>query len=96
MDFMEIERRQIPNKLRKYRKLAGYSQVEVARKLGFKSTSRISRWENGLAYPNLENLLKLSVIYCTLSEQFYYELYCDIRDELLPEEEEEPVLAEIS
>lgn len=66
------------NYLKRYRLLFGYSQKEIAKKLGIESTTIIGRWEQGEAYPDLTNLLKLSVIYKTLIEQLYYELRISI------------------
>jgi len=61
----------------------GYSQKEVAKIFGFKSTSRISRWERGISMPSVKNLLKLSVLYCTLPNELYYGLWQDVKSELL-------------
>jgi transcriptional regulator with XRE-family HTH domain len=73
--------RHIPNRLRKFRKISGYSQTDVMKLLGFKSTNRISRWEKGLAFPSVENLLKLSILYRTLADQ----LYPDLRNKFIQE-----------
>lgn len=62
----------IANNLKKYRRIIGYSQKEVAKILGFKSTSRISLWEKGKAMPSIENILKLSALYSTLPNELYY------------------------
>jgi transcriptional regulator with XRE-family HTH domain len=61
----------IPNTLREHRKSAGLSQLEVAVKLGFKSSDRISKWEQGLTYPHVMNLFKLAKIYGVKSEELY-------------------------
>jgi len=63
------------NNLRKHRLLMGYKQNEVAKLLGLKSSSRISRWEKGLAMPSVENLIKLSALYATLMNELYFERY---------------------
>ena len=63
------------NNLRKHRLLIGYKQNEVAKLLGLKSASRISRWEKGLAMPSVENLIKLSALYATLMNELYFEMY---------------------
>ena len=63
------------NSLKKHRLLMGYKQNEVAKLLGLKSANRISRWEKGLAMPNVENLIKLSVLYSTLMNGLYFEVY---------------------
>ncbi len=65
---MEHGSRHFPNKFRKYRKLSGYSQQEVAWLIGHRTTSRLSRWERGAGKPSVENLYKLSVLYKTLME----------------------------
>ncbi len=64
----------IPNRLQKYRLLAGYEQTEVAILLGLKSHARISEWEQGKAKPSLDNILQLSIIYRTLPDELYYDL----------------------
>ena len=69
------KRSYIKNRLKKYRVLMGYKQKEVAELLGLKSASRISRWEKGLAMPSVENLIKLSALYSTLMNEFYFEIY---------------------
>ena len=71
---MDSEKKEISNYLRRYRLMLGYTQGQVASKLGIKSTSIISRWEKGSAFPDLRNLLKLSIIYKTLIDQLYFEL----------------------
>jgi transcriptional regulator with XRE-family HTH domain len=59
--------------LRFYRKQAGLRQVDVAAKLGFTSYDRISDWEQGIAFPNVTNLFKLSALYKTSPEELYRE-----------------------
>ena len=68
-----------PNRLRKYRKIMGYSQKDVARKLGYKCTSRISRWEEGKSMPSVINLIKLSIIYCRLPTDLYFDTYLELK-----------------
>lgn len=83
---MESYGRNIPNRLRKHRILAGYSQKDVADILGMKSTSRISKWEQGTALPSLEYLLKLSILYHVLCDELYYNhrtKFCDELHDLL-------------
>ena len=48
--------------LAKYRKKAGYSQEELADKLGV-SRQAVSKWERGEASPDTENLIALSRLY---------------------------------
>lgn len=70
------------NSLKKHRLLMGYKQNEVAKLLGLKSASRISRWEKGLAMPSVENLIKLSVLYATLMNELYFEMYTNYKVQL--------------
>lgn len=65
----------IPNDLRVCRKAAGLRQLDVAQKLGFCTTDRISRWEKGQGNPNMINLFKLAVIYRKRPEELYPYLF---------------------
>ncbi len=59
------------NNLRKCRIRAGYSQVKVARLLGIKNSNEISRWEKGVFFPNIKNLVKLGILYNTPLDDLY-------------------------
>lgn len=72
------------NLLKRYRLLYGYSQRDIARKLGIQSTTIVGRWELGQTYPDLKNLIKLSIIYKTLVDQ----LYPGLRSEIVKDYEE--------
>jgi transcriptional regulator with XRE-family HTH domain len=74
--------RHTQNKLRKYRKITGYSQTEVAKLLDLKHTNRISRWEKGVSMPSAVNLLKLSVLYEALADQLYTNLRNEFKQTL--------------
>jgi transcriptional regulator with XRE-family HTH domain len=52
-----------PNNLRHYRKLHHLTQTEVAKEMGLKHHSLISRWEKGFSQPDLDNTLALSKLY---------------------------------
>lgn len=78
---MGESRKNIPNRLRRYRRIAGYKQCEVAELLGLRCTDRLSRWEQGQCMPSVANLIKLGVIYDTLVEELYYQLVMDSREE---------------
>ncbi len=65
----------------------GYSRKEVARRLGHKNTSLLSRWENGKANLSLENAVRLSRLYKTLVNELVYELDREIGKELFPHEQ---------
>ncbi|MFA6054490.1 MAG: helix-turn-helix transcriptional regulator [Thermodesulfovibrionales bacterium] len=54
------------NCLRKYRRARGFKQKDVARILGLRGTSMISRWEKGGCLPDSLNILRLSILYRTM------------------------------
>lgn len=72
----------IPNKLRKYRRLAGYSQKEVSKLLGHKNANGLCRWEKGICLPSLKNAFKLCTLYKTLLEELYFDILKESREEL--------------
>lgn len=74
--------RHIPNRLKKYRSMMGYTQKDVAKMLGIENTCRLSRWEKGFALPNVINLFKLSILYRTLPEELYRDISSELRDTL--------------
>lgn len=74
--------RRIPNRLRRYRRIMGYDQRDVAFLLGLSSHTRISEWEDGKYAPTLYNLLQLSIIYRTLPDELYYDLRQELIDEI--------------
>lgn len=51
----------LPENLRKYRKLAGLKQEELAQKLG-KTRSVISNWEKGINRPDADTIAKICAI----------------------------------
>jgi transcriptional regulator with XRE-family HTH domain len=66
-----MEKQLVPNTLREHRKRAGLKQIEVAQKLGLKSSDRISHWEKGQAMPNVGNLFKLAELYKVQPAELY-------------------------
>lgn len=50
------------NQLKKYRKLNKLSQEETAKKL-YISRQTISKWENNKSYPDIHNLIALSILF---------------------------------
>ena len=78
----------IRNNLRIYRKEIGYRQHHVAKLLGIKNTSEISRWEQGKLLPGTMNLLKLSILYQVSVKDLYVEFIDKITRELLLQEGE--------
>lgn len=80
--------RKVPNLLRKCRKVRQLRQKDVAKILGLKSPSRISRWEKGLCMPSAMNLLRLSVVYRVMVDAVFPDLLRSLRQELKKREEE--------
>jgi len=74
------------NRLRKHRRLMGYTQDDVAYLLGLNSKTEISRWEKGLTVPGIDNVIRLAYIYRTLAEELYREYYKQVRFEIEPRE----------
>jgi len=79
--------RNIPNSLRRFRRVRGMKQKEVARILGVKSASMISRWEKGVTLPSTENAFKLAVIYRTMVDALYMDYMLRLKDEIRKREE---------
>ncbi len=79
---MEHSGRNLPNNLRRYRKMHGYSQKAVARKIGLSSHVPLSEWESGKSFPNLTNLFKLSIIYATVPTALYEADFLHLKVEL--------------
>jgi DNA-binding XRE family transcriptional regulator len=79
----------IPNKLRMHRLAMGWEQVEVAKMLGLKSTSKLSHWENGDSLPNLVNAFKLAGLYRVYVEALFYDMFDTIRSEVTASAERE-------
>lgn len=76
----------MPNCLKKYRRIRGLNQMQVAAILELKGSSIVSRWESGKALPNTLNLLKLSVLYRTLIDGFYIDQVRELRKEVVDNE----------
>lgn len=69
------------NRLREFRKEKGLRQLDVANKLGFKSTDRISKWEKGRSLPGVINLLKMAVLYDVAPHEIYLQVVKNIADQ---------------
>jgi transcriptional regulator with XRE-family HTH domain len=76
----------IPNQLRRYRKIRGLTQGHVAKVLGLKSTSMISRWEHGRCLPSFHNIIRLSVIYRTMMDALFFDFKRTIGNEIMKRE----------
>lgn len=69
-----------------HRKQLRLKQRHVAELLGLQSTTQLLLWEKGIALPNSYNLIKLSVIYKTLPNELYWDLYQELREEIMVKE----------
>jgi transcriptional regulator with XRE-family HTH domain len=70
-----MEQGRIPNSLKKYRRLHGLSQTDVAKVLGLKDSSCICRWEQGICLPGTEQLFRLSLLYKTPPNNLYFDFW---------------------
>jgi transcriptional regulator with XRE-family HTH domain len=82
MKKVENKYRRIPNSLRKYRKISGYTQKQVAERMGVKNAGMISKWENGTRFPDYLNILRLAALYSCLSEALFFDLNKVVKDEM--------------
>ncbi|MCD6318853.1 helix-turn-helix transcriptional regulator [Candidatus Aerophobetes bacterium] len=80
--------KKIPNSLRKYRKMRGLKQKDVAEILGLKSTSMISRWEKGFVLPKPMNIFKLAALYRTMADALFIDLIRSVKEDIHRKEEE--------
>lgn len=53
----------LANNIRYLRKSKGFSQDDIAERLGYKSFTTIQKWESGVAEPPISALLKLSQLF---------------------------------
>lgn len=53
----------LANFLRTHREKAGFSQADVAQKLGYSTPQFVSNWERGISAPPFNALKKLAVLY---------------------------------
>ena len=82
-----INYKSIPNCLRKYRKARGLNQRKVAKIMGLKSSSIISRWEKGICLPSSFNIFKLAVVYRTMVDALFIDQLRELKDSLYKKEE---------
>jgi len=85
MDYRAYQK--TPNCLRKYRIASGLKQRDVASKMGLKSPSRISLWEQGKDVPNIVNAFKLAIIYHVMIDALFIVLIRNLREEIKRNEE---------
>lgn len=51
----------VTQNIRKYRKMAGLTQMEIAKKLNLSGPS-VNQWENGISFPEFDKIYKLCKI----------------------------------
>ena len=78
----KIDYKNIPNSLRKFRKMSGYSQKQVAFFLGVQNAGMISRWEKGSRFPSPVNIFRLAALYHTMADALYFNLLRVVRREI--------------
>lgn len=86
MDYANL--RKMPNLLRKYRKVRGLKEKDVARMLNLKSASRISRWEKGICLPSLANAFRLAALYRVMVDALFTDMSDSLKEEIHKSEEE--------
>lgn len=69
----------IQNNLRHYRELKGLTQQQVADYLGFKSSSRIAKWEKGVMYPHVRHFVRLVELFEVTPKEIYEEILIPIK-----------------
>jgi len=69
----------LSDKIIKLRKENGWSQEDFAEKMNV-SRQAISRWENGTAFPDANNILQLSKLFGVTADYLLNEDYCSDND----------------
>ena len=69
----------LPDKIIKHRKVNGWSQEDFAEKLNV-SRQAISRWENGTALPDAQNILQISKLFQVTTDYLLNDDYESDRD----------------
>jgi len=64
----------LPDKIIKHRKANGWSQEDFAEKLNV-SRQAVSRWENGTALPDVQNILQISKLFHVTTDYLLNEEY---------------------
>jgi len=82
-----MKEKNIPNSIKRYRKARGLQQKDVAKVLGLKSASMISRWEKGLCLPNARNIFKLAILYRTMSDALFIDMIKQMRNDIQKREQ---------
>jgi transcriptional regulator with XRE-family HTH domain len=80
---MEENKQQRLNSLFIQRRRMNLSQKHVARMIGHRGTSLLSRYESGHMLPSLETALRLSILYQAPLSQLFPELHSRIVTEIV-------------
>jgi len=83
-----MELRRFPNRLKRYRRYYAFSQKKVARLVGLKDTSAVSRWEKGVLYPSVTQLFRLCRVYNVMPHDLYSDLWSRVSQEFAAAEED--------
>ena len=78
--------KRIPNSLRKYRRARGLKQDEVAQIVGLKTRGPVSRWEAGHSLPKTLYVLKMAVLYRTMTDALFIDLRRTLQRDILKAE----------
>jgi transcriptional regulator with XRE-family HTH domain len=78
------------NELLVYRRRMGFSQKQVARLLGHRDTSMLSRYEHGHSLPPLLIALELEIIYRAPVAFLYVSLYKRLKEQIRSMEQPKP------
>ncbi len=76
----------ISNRLRKHRLLMGYTQKQLADFVEVHDRKIVSKWEQGLAMPSGEHLLRLAKALHVSSDVLYQEFMIPFEEELAVKE----------
>ncbi|HTY11515.1 MAG TPA: helix-turn-helix transcriptional regulator [Bacteroidota bacterium] len=79
--------KKIPNLLRKYRRIRGLNQKEIAAILGLRSASLVSRWEKGRCIPSLMNAIRLAILCRSMVDALFFDHVRALRVEIRDREE---------
>src|SRR5271169_6942901 len=82
MKEFKVDYKNVPNCLRKFRKINGYTQREVATLTGICNASMVSRWENGHRFPDPQNIFRLAILYRTMADALYTDLVRELKREM--------------
>ena len=85
---MEVNKYQKSNRLVVYRRRMGFTQIEVARLLGFPDTSMISRYETGQSLPPLPKALELGIVLRVPVEFLFPAMYEASKSRIREQEEQ--------